>query len=331
MTHFAQSDETDKTFANLQMSRFDEVMRGWRKPGSNVPCRHLCNSGGFLDVPQAHSDMVRVGIFMLGIYPSSVCRRLSGRGAGHVSQSAHRRDSTPRTGRSRWLTACVTPCAKTPRRIAVLPLGYGDGFPVRNQGAVLIHGQRAPLVGGVAMDAFMVDITEIPAAQNVDEAVIMAARAGEISRRMIWPKSRIPFPTKCSRAGAPARRHSVKGDALSTRAKGGFSRRGNGAGQVKLLFSEQNSDYEHYQFPYAIWAVPEDGESPADIFNAGFLPSSRNLDRFHLVFKQVRGEPGEIQAVVREPPDFAQGRGIDVKFRPARTSSITRRSAASFS
>jgi arginyl-tRNA--protein-N-Asp/Glu arginylyltransferase len=56
---------------------------------------------------------------------------------------------------------------------------------------------------------------------------------------------------------------------------------------MKLLFSEQNSDYEHYQFPYAIWAVPEDGESPADIFNAGFLPSSRNLDRFYLC-RQVR-------------------------------------------
>jgi hypothetical protein len=56
---------------------------------------------------------------------------------------------------------------------------------------------------------------------------------------------------------------------------------------MKLLFSEQNSDYEHYQFPYAIWAVPEAGESPSDIFNAGFLPSSRNLDRFYLC-RQVR-------------------------------------------
>jgi arginyl-tRNA--protein-N-Asp/Glu arginylyltransferase len=56
---------------------------------------------------------------------------------------------------------------------------------------------------------------------------------------------------------------------------------------VKLLFSEQNSDYEHYQFPYAVWAIPEAGETPADIFNAGFLPSSRNLDRFYLC-RQVR-------------------------------------------
>jgi len=56
---------------------------------------------------------------------------------------------------------------------------------------------------------------------------------------------------------------------------------------VKLLFSEQNSDYENYQFPYAVWALPEPDETPADIFNAGFLPSSRQLDRFYLC-RQVR-------------------------------------------
>jgi len=56
---------------------------------------------------------------------------------------------------------------------------------------------------------------------------------------------------------------------------------------MKLLFSEQKSDYGHYQFPYSIWAVPEPGETAADIFRAGFLPSSRNLDRFYLC-RQVR-------------------------------------------
>ncbi len=56
---------------------------------------------------------------------------------------------------------------------------------------------------------------------------------------------------------------------------------------MKLLFSEQNSDYENYQFPYAVWAIPEAGETPADIFNAGCLPSSRQLDRFYLC-RQVR-------------------------------------------
>jgi alanine racemase len=70
--------------------------------------------------------------------------------------------------------------AETPRRIAVLPIGYGDGFPrVRNQGAALIHGKRAPLVGGIAMDALMVDVTEIPEAQMWDEVVIMGRQGNE--------------------------------------------------------------------------------------------------------------------------------------------------------
>ena len=51
---------------------------------------------------------------------------------------------------------------------------------------------------------------------------------------------------------------------------------------MKLLFSEHKPDYGNYIFPYAIWAVPERGETPADLFEAGFLPSSRNLDRFYL-------------------------------------------------
>jgi alanine racemase len=70
--------------------------------------------------------------------------------------------------------------APSARRIAVLPIGYGDGFPrVRNEGGALIHGRRAPLVGGVAMDAITVDITDIPQAQLWDEAVIMGRQGGE--------------------------------------------------------------------------------------------------------------------------------------------------------
>ncbi len=51
---------------------------------------------------------------------------------------------------------------------------------------------------------------------------------------------------------------------------------------MKLLFSETLPDYKNYIFPYAIWAFPEAGETPADFFSRGFLPSSKNLDRFYL-------------------------------------------------
>ena len=84
---------------------------------------------------------------------------------------------------------------------------------------------------------------------------------------------------------------------------------------MKLLFSEQNSDYENYQFPYAIWALPEDGESPADIFDAGFLPSSRQLDRFYLC-RQVRVNLAKFKPSSENRRILRKGTGIEVKLVP---------------
>jgi arginyl-tRNA--protein-N-Asp/Glu arginylyltransferase len=81
---------------------------------------------------------------------------------------------------------------------------------------------------------------------------------------------------------------------------------------MKLLFSEQNSDYDHYQFPYAIWAVPEAGEMPSDIFNAGFLPSSRNLDRFYLC-RQVRVNLAKFKPTSENRRILRKGADIEVK------------------
>jgi arginyl-tRNA--protein-N-Asp/Glu arginylyltransferase len=84
---------------------------------------------------------------------------------------------------------------------------------------------------------------------------------------------------------------------------------------MKLLFSERSSDYDHYQFPYAIWAVPESGETPADIFNAGFLPSSRNLDRFYLC-RQVRVNLAKFKPSSENRRILRKGEGIEVKLVP---------------
>src|SRR5271156_5501995 len=84
---------------------------------------------------------------------------------------------------------------------------------------------------------------------------------------------------------------------------------------MKLLFSEQDSDYEHYQFPYAIWAVPEDGETPADIFDAGFLPSSRDLDRFYLC-RQVRVNLAKFKSSSENRRILRKGKGINVELIP---------------
>jgi alanine racemase len=178
MTHYAQSDETDKTFALLQTEHFDAVVAGARARGIAAPLLHLCNSGGFLDLPQAHRDMVRVGILMYGIFPSAVCRRIAG--IEPVMSVKARVAALQNIKPGEHVGYGMRYTAPAPRRIAVLPIGYGDGFPrVRNQGYALIHGRRAPLVGGIAMDALMVDVTEIPAVQLWDEAVLMGAQGGE--------------------------------------------------------------------------------------------------------------------------------------------------------
>jgi alanine racemase len=178
MTHFAQSDETEKTFANLQFSRFTEVLQGLADRGIAAKFRHACNSGGFLDLPQAHLDLVRVGILLYGVFPSSVCRRLPG--IEPVMSVKARIAAIQKLKPGEVVGYGMRYAAPSARRIAVLPIGYGDGFPrVRNAGGALIHGQRAPLIGGIAMDALMVDITDIPRAQMWDEAVIMGRQGND--------------------------------------------------------------------------------------------------------------------------------------------------------
>jgi alanine racemase len=178
MTHFSQSDETDKTFASLQFARFSEVLRAMEQKGISVKLRHACNSGGFLDLPHAHLDMVRVGILLYGVFPSQVCRKISG--IEPVMSVKAKIAAIQKMKAGEVVGYGMRYMAPSERRIAILPIGYGDGFPrVRNEGCALIHGRRAPILGGIAMDALMVDITDIPQAQMWDEAVLMGRQGQE--------------------------------------------------------------------------------------------------------------------------------------------------------
>src|SRR6266571_1738135 len=81
---------------------------------------------------------------------------------------------------------------------------------------------------------------------------------------------------------------------------------------MKLLFSEAKTDYTHYIFPYAIWAFPEAGETPGDLFNQGFLPSSRELDRFYLC-RQVRIDLRRFAPSSENRRILRKGQGITAK------------------
>ena len=172
LSHFAQSDELEKGFARTQLARFEECLAALQEAGLTPRQIHHCNSGGFLDLPEAHFNVVRVGLLAQGVYPSSVCRRIPGLRtvmsvkAQVVAFQDLEPDDTVGYG-MRWR-------AERRSRIGLLALGYGDGYPrVRNEGWVLVQGRRVPIVGGITMDALMVDLTEVPDAQVGDEAVLM--------------------------------------------------------------------------------------------------------------------------------------------------------------
>ncbi|MCU0772459.1 MAG: hypothetical protein MUE94_11940 [Verrucomicrobia bacterium] len=84
---------------------------------------------------------------------------------------------------------------------------------------------------------------------------------------------------------------------------------------MKLVFSEHVSDYGNYIFPYAVWAFPEPGEKPRQLFDAGFLPSSRQLDRFYLC-RQVRVDLTRFQPSSENRRILRKGEGIRVELVP---------------
>ncbi len=177
LSHFAQSDELEKGFARVQRQRFEDGVAQLRALDIQPRQIHQCNSGGYLDLPDAHFDTVRIGLLAQGVYPSAVCRRLPGLQSvmSVKARIAALQDLEPgdTVGYGmRWTAARRS-------RIGVLALGYGDGYPrLRNEGQVLVHGRRVPLVGGVTMDALMIDLTDLPEAGPGDEAVLMG-RQGE--------------------------------------------------------------------------------------------------------------------------------------------------------
>ena len=175
LSHFAQSDELDKGFARTQSQRFEGVLERLAILSIQPRWIHHCNSGGVLDLPDAHFNRVRVGLLAQGVYPSEVCRRLEGvlpvlslRARLTAIQELEIGDTVGYG--MRWR-------AERPSRIGVLSVGYGDGYPrLRNQGQALLHGRRVPIVGGVTMDALMIDLADVPEAQLGDEAVLLGTQ-----------------------------------------------------------------------------------------------------------------------------------------------------------
>ncbi len=161
-SHFARMDEKDKTKANEQFAKFTKMVNALEEDGVDLGIRHISNSAGIMEAPEVQMDMVRNGICLYGLYPSEEVQkeRLPLKPAmelkAYVSYV-----KTLEPGVEIGYGGTYTTTKKT--RVATIPVGYADGYPrcLSGKGSVLIHGKKAPILGRVCMDQFMVDVTDI--------------------------------------------------------------------------------------------------------------------------------------------------------------------------
>lgn len=180
-THFARADEKDKRHVNGQLIRFVELTCTLGQDGIDIPLLHAANSAGVIDIPESHLNLVRPGIMLYGLYPSEQVDRKNVDLKPAMSlkaQVAMVKKVPPGTGVSYGCTY-VTP---ETRVLATVACGYGDGYTrlLSNSGEVLVHGRRAPVVGTVCMDQFIIDVTDIGDVAVGDEVVLYGEQNGTL-------------------------------------------------------------------------------------------------------------------------------------------------------
>lgn len=179
-THFASADE-DPDFTAFQVKSFRDIIKPLRASGFNFAYIHAANSAGMLSSKDSHFNMVRVGLAMYGLSPSASVRVPADFKPVLSWKTVVAQVKTLPGGHSVGYgrTYRVT---GGDERIAILPVGYSDGFRrgPRNWGEVLVHGQRAPVIGRVSMEKSAISVSHIPDVSVGDEVVLLGRQGDDV-------------------------------------------------------------------------------------------------------------------------------------------------------
>lgn len=175
-THFACADMTDKSSAYRQYERYLAFEDKLEAVGICPAVKHVSNSAAIIDLPDTYLNMVRSGISTYGLYPSEEVYKASLElipAMELLSKVVYVKDVEAGTG----IGYGSTYVAKEKIRVATIPVGYADGYPraLSNKGYVLIHGKKAPVLGRICMDQFMVDVTHIPETKEEDVVTLIGS------------------------------------------------------------------------------------------------------------------------------------------------------------
>lgn len=171
-SHFATADEDDKTFAKKQFTAFQTALKNIEAEGVQVPVKHIANSAAIQEMPDYQLDMVRQGITLYGLMPNRFKDEYKGFQPAMVFKSEVAYVKNISAGEC--VSYGCTFVAPKAIKVATVPVGYADGLnrKLSNHGYMIIHGQKAPIIGRVCMDQCMLDVTEISNVQ-VGDAVIV--------------------------------------------------------------------------------------------------------------------------------------------------------------
>ena len=180
-THFSKADETAPENTFRQIREFTEFCgRIEKELGYRVPVQHCSNSAGLIRFPEANLDMVRAGITLYGLWPSEEVPKDIVPLRPLLSLHSHvvYVKTVPAGTAVSYGGTFVT---EKETRIATIPVGYGDGYArgLSNKGEVLIRGKRAPILGRVCMDQFMVDVTGLPDVREGDPVTLIGTDGTE--------------------------------------------------------------------------------------------------------------------------------------------------------
>ena len=178
-SNFSQAERADGDYTQGQVETFKSVVQELQAGGHHPRLIHLANSAAVIALPSSYFTMVRPGLVLYGIYPSrDMTRRLS---LKPVLTWKTRILQLKRAPKGAGISYGRTFVTKRKSLIAILPVGYADGYHrlLSNRGAVLVRGERAPIVGRVCMDLTMIDVTDIRGVQQGDEVVLLGKQGAD--------------------------------------------------------------------------------------------------------------------------------------------------------
>lgn len=179
-THMATADMEDKTGAKKQIQMFKQTLQLLKDNGISIPICHCSNSAGIIDLREANIDMVRAGIALYGLYPSEEVKKENVplipalELKSIITYLKTVPEGTPIGYGATYITDKET-------KVATVSIGYGDGYPrtLSNKGYALVRGQKAPIIGRVCMDQFMMDVSHISDVQEGDVVTLIGKDQNE--------------------------------------------------------------------------------------------------------------------------------------------------------